>query len=150
MDWVNKCNEPDKLRLGMMNAWRLNKMAEHKLMFIRLNKLINKDPDNQIEQEFYYMLEVYEQLLTNKYKRKTIAIRTRKMLKTKSVMQCMEYWAKLNAKTNGFKLLNECGFADLTIESIIQRHSNAFSIHLVDKTYFRLLTSINHTSCTLK
>jgi hypothetical protein len=96
------------------------------------------------------MLEIYEHLLTVKNKRKTTAIRTRKMLKTKSVMQCMEYWAKLNTTTNGFKLLNECGFVDLTIESIIQRHANAFPLCLVDKIRLRLLTSRNQTSSVIK
>jgi hypothetical protein len=55
------------------------------------------------------MLAAYEQLLTEKNGRTTIASRTRQKLSRKGVELCLIEWTEKNSETMGFSMLVDAG-----------------------------------------
>ena len=84
------------------------------------------------------MLAAYEELLTEKNGRTTLASRTRQKLANKGVVQCLEDWAVGTAETDGFRALAQAGLIELTGEYLVTKYPDRFSAKAVDRAAARL------------
>lgn len=81
----------------------------------------------ELDRDFHKTLRAYEELLTEKNRRTTHAAYTRRKLKNKGVVQCLEDWAMDMKETDGFKLLVAKGMSELTGEYLVLKHAKYFS-----------------------
>lgn len=94
--------------------------------YCELNGAANDDPSDPLVADFYKTLAAYEQLLSEKNDRNTIASRTRQKLANKGVHQSLIEWTRGKSETNGFKLLVEKGLPEFTGEYLVSRYANRF------------------------
>lgn len=73
------------------------------------------------------MLTAYEELLSEKNKRRTAASRTRQKLNNKGVVQCLEDWARGQTETAGFQTLVDAGLVELTGEYLVTKYPDRFT-----------------------
>ena len=127
----------DELRNLMDNARRLDRDDVYWQAFRRLCSLEGMQYDDSLERDFYDVLNAYEELLTLKHGRTTKAARTRQKLATKGVEQCLIDWAP-GPPTDGFKLLVEKGFVELTAEPPVVKYESRFPPPVVEAARKRL------------
>ena len=130
--------DPAGLRSLMANARRLDREDVYWNAFRRLCELEGMDLSDPLERDFYQILNVYEQLLTEKNGRTTKASRTRQKMKNKGVMQCLIDWAVGNP-TEGFRLLVDKGQPELTAEYLVVKCKDRFDDDVVEAARARLL-----------
>lgn len=94
--------------------------------YCELTGAANDDPSDPLIADFYKTLAAYEQLLTEKNERNTIASRTRQKITNKGVHQSLIEWTRGKAETNGFKLLVDRGMPEFTGEYLVVRYSDRF------------------------
>jgi hypothetical protein len=116
-----------ELRNFMANAKRLGRDDLWREAFKRLCGLEGLNYDDQLDRDFYEMLAAYEELLAAKHGKRIGANRTRRKLKNKGVVQCLEDWATSTQFTQGFDMLVENGLPELTGEALVLKHSSRFS-----------------------
>jgi hypothetical protein len=98
----------------------------------------HSDPSDPLVGDFYETLGAYEQLLTEKNGRTTIASRTRQKLKNKGVYQSLIEWTRGKIETNGFTLLVENGLPEYTAEYLVAKHATRFPSDVVQLAENRL------------
>jgi hypothetical protein len=135
---IEDYTDPGSLRTIMANAKRLGQDEIWRRAFRRLCALDGLDQTDPLHRDFYETLAAYEQLLTEKNGRTTKASYTRRKLKNKGVMQCLEDWAISTAPTEGFGLLIENGLVELTGEYLVLRYPDRFSRQAVEAARARL------------
>jgi hypothetical protein len=86
----------------------------------------NDDPNDSLVRDFFETLAAYEQLLTEKNERNTIASRTRQKIANKGVHQSLIEWTRASTETEGFKLLVEAGMPEYTAEYLVVRYAARF------------------------
>lgn len=94
--------------------------------------------DDALVRDFHATLAAYEQLLTEKNGRNTLAGRTRQKIQNKGVLQSLIEWTMARHETDGFRLLVKAGLYELTGEFIVLRHANRFPLEVVDRARGRL------------
>jgi len=99
----------------------------------------NDDPDDPLVREFFVTLAAYEQLLTEKNEKTTVAARTRQKIKNKGVHQSLIEWTRQKAETSGFRWLTEKGLPDHTAEYIVMKYANRFPEDVVALARARLV-----------
>jgi hypothetical protein len=112
-------------------------------VFHRMCQLVgseNDDPDDSLVRDFYETLAAYEQLLTEKNGRNTIATRTRQKLENKGVHLSLVEWTRGKIETNGFTLLIDAGMPEYTGEYLVTRYATRFPPDVVQLARERLLT----------
>jgi hypothetical protein len=100
----------------------------------------NDDPDDPLVRDFYETLAAYEQLLTEKNGRNTIATRTRQKLENKGVHLSLVEWTRGKTETNGFTLLIDAGMPEYTGEYLVTRYAARFPPDVVQLARERLLS----------
>lgn len=103
-----------------------------------LSGIANDDPNDPMVRDFYKVLAAYEQLLTEKNGRTTLASRTRQKIANKGVRQSLQEWASAKTETNGFRLLVTAGLPDLTGEYLVIKYQNRFPADVVADAKRRL------------
>jgi hypothetical protein len=98
----------------------------------------NDDPDDPLIRRFYETLAAYEQLLTEKNKSNTSAVRTRQKIANKGVYQSLVEWTRGKTETNGFKLLIEAGLPEHTAEYLVAEFAHKFPDDVVELARNRL------------
>jgi hypothetical protein len=124
---IEEYTDPKALKTIMENAKRLGDETIYRRAFRRRCALEGVDQTDPLHRAFYEALTALELLLSNKNGRTTKAARTRQKLRNKGVVQCIEDWAVSTAPTEGFKLLVDNGFAELTAEYIVLKFPARFS-----------------------
>jgi hypothetical protein len=124
---ISEYTDPKDLRNLMANAKRLNRDDIWREAFLRLCALDGLDQADPLHRDFYTTLAAYEELLSEKNGRTTVAAYTRRKLKNKGVVQCLEDWATASGSTDGFKLLIALGMAELTGEYLVMKYPDRFS-----------------------
>ncbi len=139
-DWIATCEDPEKLKTGMENARRHQRMDVYQAAADRLCDVESAalGLNCPIGKDFYKMLIHYENLLTDKNDRSTRATRTRQMLGRKNVVECLEGWALAKSETSGFRQLLADGKFYLTGEYIVHKHEKSFSKEAVANARKRL------------
>ena len=110
-------------------------------VFHRMCQLVgseNDDPDDPLVRDFYETLAAYEQLLTEKNGRNTIATRTRQKLENKGVHLSLVEWTRGKIETNGFTLLIDAGMPEYTGEYLVTRYATRFPPDVVQLARERL------------
>jgi len=110
-------------------------------VFHRMCQLVgseNDDPDDPLVRDFYETLAAYEQLLTEKNGRNTIATRTRQKLENKGVHLSLVEWTRGKIETNGFTLLVDAGMPEYTGEYLVTRYATRFPPDVVQLARERL------------
>ena len=121
-------NDITALRNLMVNAKRLGRDDVWWEAFRQICVLEGMDQTDPLHRDFYETLAAYEELLTEKNGKKTLASRTRQKLKNKGVIQCLEDWAVSLTPTEGFELLIQKGLAELTGEYLVLKYPDHFSV----------------------
>src|SRR5947208_15222282 len=93
MRTISEYSNPVELRQLMANATRLGYEKTYWEAFSRLCVISGRDEPDPLVRDFYSTLTAYEELLTIKNRRKTLASRTRQKLARKGVIGCLEDWA---------------------------------------------------------
>lgn len=91
-----------------------------------------------VEIELLKVLYAYEEVLFEKNKRHTRAIRTWQMIKHHGIIGAAERAVNRKIEPAGYKLLSEMGMQDLTFEAVIIRYPNEFSEEAVLRAKERL------------
>jgi hypothetical protein len=110
-------------------------------VFRRLCELVGSeydDPDDPLVRDFYETLAAYEQLLTEKNGKTTIASRTRQKITNKGVHQSLIEWTRGKIETNGFTLLIDAGLPEYTGEYLVFRYGDRFPADVVQLARERL------------
>lgn len=124
---ISEYTDSGELRNLMSNAKRLGRNDVWREAFERLCSLSGLDQSDPLHRDFYATLAAYEELLTEKNKRITHAAYTRRKLKNKGVVQCLEDWAMDTKTTDGFDLLTKMGMVELTGEYLVTKYPDRFS-----------------------
>ena len=93
---------------------------------------------SEVEKELYRVLYAYEDLLTKKNRKRTIAARTRQMVKKYGIIETAEKAVNRKVEAMGYKVLVDMGYGNLTFESVIVRYSEAFNPLVVELAKSRL------------
>lgn len=78
--------------------------------------------ESAVEMEILKVLYAYEEVLTEKNKRRTRAARTWQMIKRHGILEAAERAVNKKIEPMGYKVLVEMGMHDLTFESVIVRY----------------------------
>jgi hypothetical protein len=123
---IAEYDDPAELRQLMINAERLGNEQVYWEAFSRLCLISGRSDPDPLVRDFYSTLTAYEELLSLKNKKKTLASRTRQKLARKGVVQCLEDWATQRT-SEGLELLVSKGLFQLTGEYLVLKYANRFS-----------------------
>ena len=124
---ISDYTDVEELRTLMANATRLRREGVRREAFRRICALGGIDQSDPLHRDFHATLIAYELLLEEKNGHKQPASYTRRKLKNKGVIQCLEDWAVGKTRTEGFDLLIKCNMAELTGEYLVLKYPNRFS-----------------------
>jgi hypothetical protein len=140
---LNSLKTVDDCRRVMERATKQGRPEVYSAVFKRQCELVglqNEDPDDPLVRRFYETLAAYEQLLTEKNNKKTLAGRTRQKIANKGVHQSLIDWASGKVETNGFHLLVEKGLPEHTAEYVVMQFDHSFPPEVVELARNRLLS----------
>lgn len=101
-------------------------------------RAISYKPTSKVELELLKALYAYEEVLTEKNKRKTSDSRTWQMIKRHGLIHAAERAVDRKIEPAGYRLLVEMGMQDLTFEAVIVRYPESFSSDVVSRAKERL------------
>ena len=138
---VSKLQTPDDCRIVMQRAREKDLDDFYRLVFARYCELVgkeNEDPSDLLIADFFETLGAYEQLLTEKNGKKTLASRTRQKIANKGVHQSLIEWTRGKVETNGFTLLVQKGLPEYTGEYLVAKYAERFPKDVVELAHKRL------------
>lgn len=135
---IEKEEDPEKLNNIRDNALERGRQDIANLALHRLCKLEGRKYDDKLESRFYEVLAAYEDCLTRKNGRKTLATRTKQKIKNKGFKQCLIDWAAEPKPTPGFEILIKENLYELTGEYLVIEFADQFSPEVVDKAKEKL------------
>jgi hypothetical protein len=127
-----------KLTRIVANA-ELSGDMEYALAARRQRAILRGAKDVDLEIRFDQIIEAYEDMLTEKNKRTTKAIRTRMKVKSKGIEKTIIDWAMSPKPAEGFTSLIEDGHPELTAEYLVVELQDRFSAEVVEAASKRLL-----------
>lgn len=86
---------------------------------------------SEVETELWKVLYAYEEILTKKNQRRTLAGRTRQMITRYGIIGTAERAVNRKIEAMGYKVLVEMGMQDLTFESVITKFPESFAQNIV-------------------
>jgi hypothetical protein len=138
---ISKLKSPEECRIVMERAKARGLADVYRDVFQRYCALLgnqHSDPSDPLVGDFYETLAAYEQLLTEKNGRKTIASRTRQKIANKGVYQSIVEWTRGKVETNGFNLLVKNGLPEYTGEYLVMKYAARFPQDVVELAKDRL------------
>lgn len=138
---VSKLKTPEEAQNLMANARRLGREDIYQAAFARKCELEgqkNDDPNDPLAKDFWLTLAAYEQLLSEKNGKRTIAARTRQKLARDGIFVTVQSWAQKREPTMGFELLTAAGQWKLTGEYLVIKHASRFDASDVEAARRRL------------
>jgi hypothetical protein len=122
----NTVSDPKLLRNLMQNAEKAGLTDLVLKCQVRIAELAGRAYADELEREFWTAVSAAEEIATKSNGRTTRLSRTRQKEKRVGVYQCLMDWA-LDPKTSqGFSILVEGGYPQLTGEAIVVRHADKF------------------------
>ncbi len=128
---------PD-LKQIMKNAKAKGREDVYLEALVRRCELEGIDYDDPVERDFVGVLAAYEEFLKQRNGKTTIASYTRRKMRDKGVVQCLEDWAVATHETDGFQALMSAKLAHLTGEHIVLKYPERFSPAAVEGARRRL------------
>ena len=138
LEFIARCNEPDKLRALIKNARDQGGILVADAAFRKLVSLVPSERPGTIEHDFWQTVHAFEYVLAEERGRTTRLTRTRQKVAKVGVRQTLKDWALSGKDTEGFKMLLERGMAELTGEAIVLRHAPSFEPLVVEAARERL------------
>jgi hypothetical protein len=132
-------DDPKLIRILLQNAKRHGRDDLVLKCQVRLAHLEGAKYDSPLEREFWRAVAAAEELATLRNGKTTRLGRTRQKAARVGIKQCLEDWAFHKGTTDGFQLLVEGGYPELTGEAIVIRHAEEFSEAAVSAAKKRLL-----------
>jgi hypothetical protein len=93
---------------------------------------------NEVERELLYALYAYEEVLSQKNKKRTRAQRTWNMIKDYGIIGAAEKAVDRKIEPAGYKILVDIGMQDWTFEAVIIRYPDYFKPDVVRRAKTRL------------
>lgn len=138
-DIIKKLKTPDECMQLAKNVSEINPELAQKARRRAVELLaISCKPSSNIEFELLKAIYAYEQVLSDKNKRKTSASRTWQMVKRYGLIHAAEKAVDRKIEPAGYKVLIEMGMPDLTFESVIVRYPESFNADVVSRAKERL------------
>jgi hypothetical protein len=134
----NSLTDPKLLRNLMENAKRAGRSDLVLQCQVRLAVLAGANYETPLEKDFWSAVTAAEELASEKNGRTTRLIRTRQKVKRVGIKKILEDWAFHKGTTQGFDILVEGGYPELTGEAIVVRHAAEFSEEVVAAARKRL------------
>ena len=131
---VSKLKTQEQCRIVMERAKEGGLDDFYENVFRRYCEIVgaeHDDPDDPLIREFWKTLAAYEQLLTEKNCKTTLATRTRQKIRNKGVYQSLVEWTNKKIETNGFALLVEKGLPEYTAEYLVVKYGDRFPSDVV-------------------
>ena len=94
-------------------------------------RALTHDNTSMVETELWKALYAYEEILTKKNHRRTLAGRTRQMITRYGIIGTAERAVNRKIEAMGYKVLVEMGMQDLTFESVITKFPESFNQDIV-------------------
>jgi len=91
-----------------------------------------------IEKELWRAINAYEDVLTEKNNRTTLASRTRQMVQRYGIIEAAEKAVDRPIDAIGYKVLVDWGMPHLTFESVITKNPEYFKPHIVQLCHYRI------------
>ena len=135
---ISSYTDVAELRKLMANAKRMSREDVYIDAFRRVCELQGMNYDDPLERDFHATLTAYEELLAEKHGHKQPASYTRRKLRDKGVLRCLEDWAMDSKETEGFKTLVDRGLVELTGEFLVLKYPQRFSSEAVARATARL------------
>ena len=115
----------------MKNAKRQGRDDVYFEALSRRCELEGIDYSDPVEREFLGVLAAYEEFLKERNGKTTAASYTRRKMRDKGIVQCLEDWAVATHETDGFQALISSGLVHLTGEHIVLKYPDRFSAEAV-------------------
>ncbi|MFD1611705.1 hypothetical protein ACFSCW_07825 [Sphingomonas tabacisoli] len=115
------------LKKLMANAKRAGREDVYLEALVRRCDLEGLDYDDPVEREFVGVLAAYEEFLAERNGKTTTASYTRRKMRDKGIIQCLEDWATATHETDGFQALMSKRLTHLTGEHIVLKYPDRFS-----------------------
>jgi hypothetical protein len=135
---VNSYTSVTDLKKLMINAKRQGREDVYIEALQRRCELEGVDYTDPVEREFAGVLVACEEFLTQRNGKTTVASYTRRKMRDKGVIQCLEDWATATNETDGFQALISKRLTHLTGEHIVLKYPDRFSDEAVEGARRRL------------
>jgi hypothetical protein len=117
----------DELKKLMVNAKRQGRDDVYLDALQRRCELEGVDVSDPVEREFLGVLAAYEEFLGERNGKTTVASYTRRKMRDKGIVRCLEDWATATNETDGFQALMSKRLTHLTGEHIVLKYPDRFS-----------------------
>jgi hypothetical protein len=134
-DLINNLKTPEECMLLSKKYYELAHSAHRRAIELRAN---SHGFNSEVEMELLKVLYLYEDVLSEKNRRRTRASRTWQMIKRYGLIGAAERAVNRKIDAMGYKMLVNKGMNDLTFEAVILRFPESFSKEAVDHSRKRL------------
>lgn len=134
---LTQLNTPEECLAFAEECSRLAREARRKAVELRA---VIHTQSTDVERELWKAVIAYEEILTKKNKRRTLASRTRQMIKRHGIIGTAERAVNRKIEAMGYRTLIELGYEDWTFESIILKYPESFHDSVVKLCADRLIT----------
>jgi len=128
---ISSYTSVDDLKKLMANAKRQDREDVYLEALVRRCALEGINHEDPVEREFLGVLAAYEEFLAERNGRATAASYTRRKMRDKGIIQCLEDWATATHETDGFQALMSRRLIHLTGEHIVLKYPHRFSAEAV-------------------
>jgi len=125
---INKLKTPEECIQFANKCTDLAREAHRRAIELRALTHTNV---SMVETELWKALYAYEEILTKKNQRRTLAGRTRQMITRYGIIGTAERAVNRKIEAMGYKVLVEMGMQDLTFESVITKFPESFTQNIV-------------------
>jgi hypothetical protein len=132
---ISKLKTPEECIQFANKCAALAREAQRRAIELRANA---QNAKSGVETELWKALFAYEEILSDKNKKKTLANRTRPMIKSYGIIGAAEKVVNRSIEAKGYKVLVEKGLQDMTFEAVIVRFPEAFAKGIVKLCQERL------------
>lgn len=133
---INQLRTPDECLEFAEKHTVLAQEARLRAIELRAAAHDNKD---DVEKELWKAIYAYEEVLSKKNNRRTLASRTRQMIARHGILKAAERAVNRKIEAMGYRLLVDLGLKDLTFEAIIVRYPESFDPKIVKLCVERLV-----------
>jgi len=134
-DIIRKLKTPEECLLFAEIFADLARVTMRRAIELRAINLGNK---SEVETALWEAILAYEEVLSKKNGKRTLASRTRQMIKRYGIIGAAERAVNRKIEAMGYKVLVDIGLHDLTFEAVIVRFPEVFSQQIVELARSRL------------
>lgn len=134
-DIIRKLKTPEECLLFAEIFTDLARVTMRRAIELRAINLGNK---SEVETALWEAILAYEEVLSKKNGKRTLASRTRQMIKRHGIIGAAERAVNRKIEAMGYKVLVDIGLHDLTFEAVIVRFPEVFSQQIVELARSRL------------